>query len=89
MGFVPSQIGFICPKEKELVSWDGDASISVWATLHNVKKFVVAHNDNFLRPQIVGKQNLSLVNALCLNKNTKKKRKFAYSKISKWETLGN
>ena len=88
MGFIPSEIGFTCPSIEELKAWDGDASISVWATLHNIKKFVIAHTQTFLLEQKneTGKK-LSLVNALCLKAGTKKKRQRAYAQIKQWETL--
>ena len=88
MGFIPSEIGFTCPSIEELKAWDGDASISVWATLHSIKKFVIAHTQTFLLEQKneTGKK-LSLVNALCLKAGTKKKRQRAYAQIKQWETL--
>ena len=87
MGFVPSQIGLDCPKLQELVTWDGDASISVWATLHGIKKYVISHRQGYLTEQQVDGKKISQVNALCLSNSTKIKRKAAYSKISSWEKL--
>ena len=82
MGFIPSKIGFTCPPIEELKIWDGDASISVWATIHKIKKFVIAHTKTFLLEQKNDTgEKMSLVGALCLNANTKKKRQKAYSLI--------
>ena len=90
MGFVPSQIGFQCPGIGELSTWDGDASISVWATLNRIKKYVIAHNQTFLTEQIdKTNRNISHVNALCLNRKTREKRNKIYQLITSWETCND
>lgn len=87
MGLVPEKIKLKCPKMQELVTWDGDASLSVWATQHKVKKYVVAHRKGYLTEQQDNGKKISHVNALCLNNDTKVKRQAAYAKISQWEKL--
>lgn len=89
MGFVPSEIGFTCPDISALREWDGDASISVWATNNNIKKYVIAHSAVYLTEQVdtSSKKKMSHVNALCLNSNTKKKRKKIYEQVKEWEKL--
>ena len=90
MGFVPSQIGFTCPSIGELSTWDGDASISVWATMNHIKKFVIAHSQTFLSEQIdSSNKNISHVNALCLNTKTREKRNKIYKLITEWETFND
>lgn len=89
MGFVPSQINFKCPSIEQLKSWDGDASISVWATNNGIKKYVIAHSNIYITEQVdaISNKKMSHVNALCLNKDTVAKRKRIYSQVEHWERI--
>ena len=81
-GMVPSEIGFTMPEMDTIKDWDGDASISVWATLHGVKKICLKHSNGWLKDIVVKGQQLSNdKNALWLNKSTKEKRKAIYSQL--------
>lgn len=87
MGFVPSEIDFQVPTKSELIEWDGDASISVWATQHNIKKYVIKHTNNYITECQIENKHISTIGALCKNAVTIKKRTKIYSKIKQWEKL--
>ena len=50
---VPEEIGFVMPDLHEIDDWDGDASISVWATLNGVKKICLKKDEGWLSHIIV------------------------------------
>lgn len=89
MAFIPSEINFVCPEINQLKHWDGDASISVWATQNNIKKYVIAHSSSYLTQQKDNGVFISHINALCLDNNTRKKRNAIYNQINAWEILNN
>lgn len=83
---IPSKIGFTIPEDiTQLSNWDGDASISVWATKNNIKKYCLARSDGWLKQLILNSTNIARVNALCLNSNTRIKRQKIYSTLDAWE----
>ena len=90
MGFIPSKIGLKSISIDELKTWDGDASISVWATKHRIKKYVIAHSISYLKqfvdPQT--KTKVSTIRGLCFNASTAKKRKRIYAQLNSWEKVG-
>lgn len=89
-GMIPKKINFICPDIDKLKTWDGDATISVWATNNNIKKYVLPHSSLWLTPIQINHKKMNLVNALCLSKNTKQKRQQIYNTLTNgWEILLN
>lgn len=73
-GMVPDAIGFVCPRLDCMKGWDGDASISVWATNCGVRKICLSRAANWLQELVIGNENQSKKNALCLNSRTKRVR---------------
>lgn len=86
-GFIPSKIYLDYSSMNDFKTWDGDATLSVLATKHGIKKYVIAHQKGYLTSYIGSDGKLmAFKNALCLNKETKKRRAIWYDSVE-WEKL--
>ena len=86
--FVPKEIGFSCPHDiYQMQEWDGDSTISVWATKHNVKKVCLKHKLGFLKNLLIDNLDISKIKRLSSNNLTKQKRQNDYNSVEKWEKL--